>query len=100
MNWFEWFLTSNSTGARILRTIVQGILGVLVAELPEIVGLFNLQPWLQATIVALVMAILSPIMAEIGKHIEVVNAKKRFLADNPNAEDKEEVLARGFGKEK
>jgi len=73
----EWFLRSNSTGARILRTIAQGILGVIVAILPDLIGLIDLNPTFQAALVALVMAILSPIMSEIGKHVEEVNGKKR-----------------------
>ena len=96
----EWLLTSNSTIARILRTLIQGLLGVLVAELPELVGLFNIEPWLQAIIVAVVMAVLSPIMSELGKHVEAVNYAKRFKADNPNIEfDLDEIKARGAGEE-
>lgn len=64
------FLTSNSTAMRLLRTIVQGILGVLIANIDVIVGSMVLEPQTRALIVALVMAVLSPIMAEIGKHIE------------------------------
>ena len=89
----EWFLTSNSTVARILRTLAQGLLGVLAAWLPELVGLFNIPDYLQAIIVAVVMAILSPIMSELGKHVEAVNAAKRFLMDT-SPYDNEEVLAR------
>ena len=73
----EWFLTSNSTLARILRTLVQGLLGVLIAELPELVGLLDINDTLQAVIVAVAMAILSPIMSEIGKHVEEVMGAKR-----------------------
>lgn len=64
----NWFFTSNDTSARLLRTIVQGVLGVICSYLsilalnaPEFIALF---------IVPLVMAILSPIMAEIGKGTE------------------------------
>ena len=95
---FEWLLTNNSTGARILRTIIQGLLGVIVAELPEIVGLFNVPDWVQAMIVAAIMAILSPIMSELGKHVEMVNAEKRFrLANSFELED--EAKYRGCGEE-
>lgn len=90
----EWFLRSNSTGARILRTIAQGLLGVIIAELPKIVGLFDLEGWVQALIVAAVMAIVSPIMAELGKHVENVNAAKRAAIDS-HLEDVGEVEARG-----
>ena len=64
----EWFFTSNDTSARLLRTIIQGVLGVFCSYLsvlalnaPEFVALF---------VIPLVMAILSPIMAEIGKSLE------------------------------
>ena len=64
------FLTSNSTAMRLARTIVQAILGVLVANIDMLLGMTTLSPEMRAMTVALVMAILSPIMAEIGKHIE------------------------------
>lgn len=78
----EWLLRSNNTWARLLRTIIQGILGVLIAELPEIVGLFNIPDYIQAIIVAVMMAILSPIMAELGKQVEQVNMMKRLKASS------------------
>ncbi len=81
----EWFLRSNSTGARVLRTIIQGLLAVLVSALPEIVGLFKLDPVVQSAIVAGLMAILSPIMAELGKAVEARAAKKRMAAQDPTA---------------
>lgn len=68
------FLTSNETIYRLLRTIVQGILGVLVANIDVLVGSVVLEPQARALIVALVMAVLSPIMAEIGKHTEADDA--------------------------
>lgn len=76
----EWLLRSNNTWARLLRTLIQGILGVLAAELPNIIGLLNIPDYIQGIIVAVVMAILSPIMAELGKHVEAVNAAKRMKA--------------------
>jgi type III secretory pathway component EscS len=62
------FLTSNSAGMRLLRTIVQGIIGVLVANLDAITEAFSFSPMVKTLIVGLVMAILSPIMAELGKY--------------------------------
>jgi hypothetical protein len=62
------FLTSNDWQYRLLRTIFQGILGVIVANIDMIVGACVLDPAQRALVVALVMAILSPVMAEIGKH--------------------------------
>ena len=61
------FLTSNETKYRLLRTIIQGVLGVLVANLDLILGACILDPSQRALVVALVMAVLSPIMAELGK---------------------------------
>ena len=60
------FLTSNSTGMRLARTIVQGIIGVLIANADIIVGAYIFDAPTRALVVALVMAILSPIMAELG----------------------------------
>ena len=95
----DWFLNSNSTWARILRTLVQGLLGVLVAELQELVGLLNINDTLQAVIVAVVMAILSPIMSELGKHVEEVMGAKRMAQVQmlmSAKEEEEEVKARGY----
>ena len=60
------FLTSNEPKWRLARTIVQGVLGVIIASLPQILGIVHLVPAISAIIVAVVMAILSPIMAAIG----------------------------------
>ena len=62
------FLTSNETKWRLLRTIVQGVLGVIIANIDVMVGTVVLDPAARALIVALVMAVLSPVMAELGKH--------------------------------
>ncbi len=63
------FLTSNERQWRLARTIVQGILGVVVANIDVLVGAAILDPAARAICVALCMAILSPVMAEIGKHL-------------------------------
>lgn len=60
------FLTSNAWQYRLLRTIVQGVLGVIIANLDIITGAFIFDPPTKALVVALVMAVLSPIMAAIG----------------------------------
>jgi hypothetical protein len=57
---------SNELKYRLARTIVQGIIGVLIANLDLIVGVFHISPGFKALIVALVMAVLSPIMAMMG----------------------------------
>lgn len=60
------FLTSNEAKYRLLRTIVQGVLGVIVANLDLIFGYVVFEPQTRAFVVALVMAVLSPVMAMIG----------------------------------
>lgn len=61
------FLTSNETRYRLLRTIAQGIIGVLIANVDVLVSGLTIPPEYKAMIVAMVMAILSPIMSELGK---------------------------------
>ena len=65
------FLTSNEWQYRLLRTIVQGVLGVVVANLDLIVGACVLDPSQRALVVALVMAVLSPIMEQLGTEDEL-----------------------------
>lgn len=60
------FLQSNEWQYRLLRTIVQGVLGVLVANIDVLAGMVVLDPAIRAVVVALVMAILSPVMAMLG----------------------------------
>ena len=61
------FLTSNDWKYRLLRTIVQGILGVVIANLDLILGFTAIDASLKPMIVALVMAVLSPVMALLGQ---------------------------------
>lgn len=63
-------LTSNDWQYRLLRTIIQGIIGVLVANLDLLVSKLTFDPAIKTMIVALCMAVLSPIMAEIGSRNE------------------------------
>ena len=65
------FLTSNEWQWRLLRTIARGVLGVVVANIDLLVGVAVLEPTWRALVVALVMAVLSPLMAEIGKGNEL-----------------------------
>ena len=60
------FLASNEWQWRLLRTIVQGVLGVVIANLDLIMGWCGLDPSMRGLVVALVMAVLSPIMAALG----------------------------------
>jgi len=72
------FLTSNSWQYRLLRTIVQGIIGVLLANLDVLINSLTISDTMKPIIVALCMAILSPIMAEIGRAQE----QKQIELDN------------------
>lgn len=65
-NW----LNDNSTKARLLRTIVQGVIGVLIANLDLLVGMVQIPPELKPVIVALVMAVLSPVMSVLGGEVK------------------------------
>ena len=62
----ELFLRSNDLRWRLLRTIVQGVIGVLIANVDIIFGGVPMDPSLRAFVVALVMALLSPVMAAMG----------------------------------
>lgn len=59
---------NNGAKWRLIRTIIQGIIGVLIANIDVIVGSVILSPSARAIVVALVMAVLSPIMAELGTY--------------------------------
>ena len=61
----KW-LRSNSASARLTRTIFQAVIGVLIANIDFLIGNFNFSPEMKSFIVALCMAILSPIMATLG----------------------------------
>lgn len=61
------FLTSNEAKYRLARTILQGIIGIVIANIDLIAGQVILDPSQRAVVVALVMAILSPIMAALGQ---------------------------------
>lgn len=67
------FLQSNKTVYRLLRTILQGIIGVIVANVDILVGTLAIPMEYRPIIVALVMAVLSPIMSELGKKDGDVN---------------------------
>lgn len=64
------FLNSNERQWRLARTVLQGVLGVVVANIDLLVGTAVLDPTWRALVVALVMAVLTPVMAEVGAHAE------------------------------
>ena len=61
------FLTSNERQWRFMRTVVQGVLGVVAANVDLLMGGAVLDPTRRALCVAMVMAVLSPVIAELGK---------------------------------
>lgn len=67
MTFWQKFLASNEWQYRLLRTIIQGVFGVIVANADLIIGSFVIDPTWKGIIVALVMAVLSPVMAALGK---------------------------------
>ena len=73
------FFQSNEAKYRLLRTIVQGIIGVIIANLDTLIGLTDIPVAVKPIIVALVMAILSPIMAEMGRKEEVIDLEDEDL---------------------
>lgn len=60
------FLKSNSWQMRLARTILQGIIGVVIANLDLLIGYTAIPPELRPVITGAVMAILSPVMAMLG----------------------------------
>lgn len=61
----QQFLKSNEWQWRLARTVIQGVLGVLVANVDLIFGQVFLDPAWRALVVALLMAVLSPVMVEL-----------------------------------
>lgn len=64
---FKQWSGSNTAWAKCTRTIFHGIVGVLIAYCAEIVTGFGFDPTTSAIITALVMAVLSPIQAQLGE---------------------------------
>lgn len=57
------FLNDNSMAMRLVRTIVQGIIAVLIVAVPLAIGGVIKDPQWAAVATAAIMAVLSPIMA-------------------------------------
>ena len=80
------FLTSNEAKYRLARTILQGIIGVVVANIDLIMGQVVLDPAQRAIIVPVVMAILSPIMAALGQNALYNSTEGGIKDDGKGAE--------------
>lgn len=59
----EWFLGSNDMLARLLRTILEAVLGVLIANIDIFFDGLTLSPEVKTLIVGLGVAVTSPILA-------------------------------------
>ena len=59
-------LISNAGRYRLLRTIIQGIIAVLIANLDLLVAGLSFSPEVKVLIVPLIMAVLSPVMEYLG----------------------------------
>ena len=67
----EWFLGSNSLTARLLRTILEAVLGVLLANVDVLFSGFSLTPEAKTFIVGVVVALTSPILASLKNKNEI-----------------------------
>lgn len=63
---FKAWCASNTATAKCTRTIFQGIIGVVIANIDILLGHYILDAQTRAIVVALVMAVLSPVQAAIG----------------------------------
>lgn len=98
-DFWRTFLTSNETKYRLGRTILQGVIGVIIAYLDAIVGLMAIPNEMRPMIVALVMAVLSPIMSELGASIDT-NDRISTTQFTFNADALDEMMeVRNDGKE-
>lgn len=81
------FLTSNEAKYRLARTILQGIIGIVIANIDLIMGQVILDPSQRAVVVALVMAILSPLMAALGQTTLYNSTVEGIKADGRGEDD-------------
>lgn len=64
---FKKWCASDSASARCTRTIAQGVVGAVIAYLPDLVaGATVIPAEYKALVVAVAMAVLSPIQSSIG----------------------------------
>lgn len=62
----KYFLTANTAGMRLARTILQAVIGVVIANIDYLIGQVVIDPAMRPVIVGLVMAVLSPVMKALG----------------------------------
>lgn len=88
------FLASNETKYRLLRTILQGVIGVLISNVDLLIDTLTIPTAYKPMIVALVMAVLSPIMSELGAKTDTEeltdDEAEDWLAELENCEVEDE----------
>ena len=57
------FLNDNTMKMRLIRTIFEGVLSVLVVSVPIIIGWFALTPEMASMLTALIICIITPILS-------------------------------------
>lgn len=62
----KYFLTANTAGMRLARTLLQAVIGVIISNIDLIIGQIVIDPAMRPVITGLVMAVLSVIMKELG----------------------------------
>lgn len=70
----NWFFESNTPAARVMRTIVQGVIGAVIAWLTVISG--QVPEIVSMLVIPVTMAVLSPIMGWIGEKNQTVEDYK------------------------
>lgn len=61
------FLTDNGTSMRLARTVVQGVIAALIVFVPTAVGWLDMGAEAASFATAVIMAVLSPVMALLKK---------------------------------
>ena len=94
------FMSSNSTLCRLGRTIAQGIIGVVIANIDMLIGTIDIPGDWKAFIVALVMAVLSPIMGALSdNNIESKDTETEGLEMLKEAQMAEAYIGEKFEEE-
>ena len=62
----DWFLHSSTTGARLVRTLVEVLLSWLVANLGDIFGLFSIDPTVKALVISALTMLFTAILGFIN----------------------------------
>lgn len=69
------FLTDNTTSMRLARTIVQGVIAAAIVFIPTAVGWLDLSAEAASFGTAVIMAVLSPVMALLKKSETIEEAE-------------------------